>query len=169
MSGACCAPSSGGGDQENSEPTAAPAVQAPERDRAQGLRAMLRIPGGTYLMGGDDADAFPEDGEGPVREVRMSPFRIDATAVTNRQFAAFVRSSGYRTDAERFGWSFVFYALVHPGARHLVRDGTVAQAPWWLSVEGACWRAPHGPGSSWTELSNHPVVHVSWRDASAYA
>ncbi|WP_079151893.1 formylglycine-generating enzyme family protein [Streptomyces sp. RTd22] len=169
MSGACCAPSSGGGDQENPEPAAAPAVQAPERDRAQGLRAMLRIPGGTYLMGGDDADAFPEDGEGPVREVRMPPFRIDATAVTNRQFAAFVRSSGYRTDAERYGWSFVFYALVHPGARHLVRDGTVAQAPWWLSVEGACWRAPHGPGSSWTELSNHPVVHVSWRDASAYA
>ncbi|CAM5600679.1 Hercynine oxygenase [Streptomyces antimycoticus] len=54
-------------------------------------------------------------------------------------------------------------------ARHLVRDGTVAQAPWWLAVDGACWRAPYGPGSSWTDLSNHPVVHVSWRDASAYA
>lgn len=168
MSGACCAPASGGG-QENPEPSTARRVQAPERDRAQGLRAMLRIPGGAYPMGGDDADAFPEDGEGPVREVRLSPFLIDATTVTNRQFATFVRGSGYRTDAERHGWSFVFYALVHPDARRMVRDGTVAQAPWWLAVDGACWRAPYGPGSSWTDLANHPVVHVSWRDASAYA
>ncbi|BBJ47119.1 hypothetical protein SSPO_098370 [Streptomyces antimycoticus] len=167
MSGACCAPTSGG-DREIPEPSAV-RLQASDRERAQGLRAMLRIPAGTYLMGGDDADAFPEDGEGPVRAVRLSPFLIDATAVTNRQFATFVRSSGYRTDAERYGWSFVFYALVHPDARHLVRDGTVAQAPWWLAVDGACWQAPYGPGSSWTDLSNHPVVHVSWRDASAYA
>ncbi|MER5219698.1 formylglycine-generating enzyme family protein [Streptomyces flaveus] len=167
MPGACCAPTSGG-DQEIPEPSAV-RLQASERDRVQGLRAMLRIPGGTFLMGGDDADAFPEDGEGPVREVRLSPFLIDATTVTNRQFATFVRSSGYRTDAERYGWSFVFYALVHPDARHLVRDGTVAQAPWWLAVDGARWQAPYGPGSSWTDLSNHPVVHVSWRDASAYA
>ncbi|MEV6700891.1 formylglycine-generating enzyme family protein [Streptomyces sp. NPDC051453] len=130
---------------------------------------MLRIPGGAFLMGGDDADAFPEDGEGPVREVRLAPFLIDATTVTNRQFAKFVRSSGYRTDAERHGWSFVFYALVHPAARHAVRDGAVEQAPWWLAVEGACWSAPYGPGSAWTDLPNHPVVHVSWRDASAYA
>ncbi|GDY50290.1 hypothetical protein SVIO_009130 [Streptomyces violaceusniger] len=144
-------------------------ARAPERDRVRGMRAMVRIPGGTFRMGGDDADAFPEDGEGPVREVRLSPFLIDATTVTNRQFATFVRSSGYRTDAERHGWSFVFYALVHPDARRMVRDGTVAQAPWWLAVDGACWRAPYGPGSSWTDLSNHPVVHVSWRDASAYA
>ncbi|MEU0844602.1 formylglycine-generating enzyme family protein [Streptomyces sp. NPDC005962] len=169
MSGACCAPSSGGGQENPEQPSTAPGPLAPERDREQGLRAMLRIPGGTYAMGGDDADAFPEDGEGPVRAVRLSPFLIDATAVTNRQFAAFVRSSGYRTDAERHGWSFVFYALVLPGARRSVRDGTVAQAPWWLGVDGACWRAPYGPGSSWTDLSNHPVVHVSWRDASAYA
>ncbi|MEW2400749.1 formylglycine-generating enzyme family protein [Streptomyces sp. NPDC046862] len=167
MSEACCAPTSGG-DREVPEP-ATVRLQAPERDRVQGLRAMLRIPGGTFLMGGDDADAFAEDAEGPVREVRLSPFLIDATTVTNRQFATFVRSSGYRTDAERYGWSFVFYALVHPEARHVVRDGRVAQAPWWLAVDGACWQAPYGPGSSWTDLSNHPVVHVSWRDASAYA
>ena len=167
MSGACCVPPSGG-DREIPEPSAV-RLQASGRDRAQGLRAMLRIPAGTFLMGGDDADAFPEDGEGPVRAVRLSPFLIDATTVTNRQFAMFARSSGYRTDAERYGWSFVFYALVHPDARHLVRDGMVEQAPWWLAVEGACWQAPYGPGSSWTDLQNHPVVHVSWRDASAYA
>ncbi|WP_443066084.1 formylglycine-generating enzyme family protein [Streptomyces sp. NBC_00569] len=167
MSGACCAPGAGG-DRGIPEPSAV-RPQAPERDREQGLRAMLRIPGGAFLMGGDDADAFPEDGEGPVREVRLAPFLIDATTVTNRQFAKFVRSSGYRTDAEHYGWSFVFYALVHPAARHAVRDGAVEQAPWWLAVEGACWSAPYGPGSAWTDLPNHPVVHVSWRDASAYA
>ncbi|MFD7206447.1 formylglycine-generating enzyme family protein [Streptomyces sp. NPDC059893] len=167
MSGACCAP--GAGDDREVPEQSVVRPQAPERDREQGLRAMLRIPGGAFLMGGDDADAFPEDGEGPVREVRLAPFLIDATTVTNRQFAKFVRSSGYRTDAERHGWSFVFYALVHPAARHAVRDGAVEQAPWWLAVEGACWSAPYGPGSAWTDLPNHPVVHVSWRDASAYA
>ena len=76
---------------------------------------MAVIPGGTFLMGGADPDAFTDDGEGPVRSVQLSPYCIDATAVTNRQFAAFVKSTGYVTDAERFGWSFVFHAIGAPG------------------------------------------------------
>jgi formylglycine-generating enzyme len=130
---------------------------------------MVIVPSGAFSMGGDDPDAFPDDGEGPVRTVFVSAYAIDAMAVTNRQFAAFVKSTGYRTDAEEAGWSYVFYALVHPGARGSVRDGVVPGAPWWMPVEGATWHAPEGPGSSVAQKPTHPVVHVSWRDAAAYA
>jgi formylglycine-generating enzyme required for sulfatase activity len=130
---------------------------------------MASISGGQYLIGGDDKDAFPADGEGPVREVTIRGFRIDTRAVTNRQFAAFVKATGYLTDAERFGWSFVFHALVDESARSNVRPGSVDGAPWWRAVNGASWRAPFGPGSTAGYLSNHPVVHVSHHDAHAYA
>ncbi|MGH3319079.1 MAG: formylglycine-generating enzyme family protein [Streptosporangiaceae bacterium] len=141
----------------------------PRRSTREVARGMVEIPGGPFRMGGADPDAFPTDGEGPVRTVRLSPFRIDAHAVPNRRFAAFAKATGYVTDAERYGWSFVFYALVHPKARDAVREATVPEAPWWVAVEGACWRAPDGPGSSIGERPNHPVVHVSWHDARAYA
>jgi formylglycine-generating enzyme required for sulfatase activity len=130
---------------------------------------MVRIPAGTFWMGGPEREAFPADGEGPVRQVTVSEYRIDATTVTNRAFAAFIRETGYVTDAERFGWSYVFYALVAPSARDCIRDGHVPGAPWWLPVDGAYWKAPFGPGSSVAQLPQHPVVHVSWHDASAYA
>ncbi|HEY8458621.1 MAG TPA: formylglycine-generating enzyme family protein [Actinopolymorphaceae bacterium] len=130
---------------------------------------MVKISGGEFLMGGDDPDAFPDDGEGPVRRVRVSPFLIDATTVTNRQFASFVKATGYVTEAERFGWSFVFHLFVGPEQRRYVMDATVPDAPWWLGVKGANWRAPEGPGSDISTRPHHPVVHVSWRDAYAYA
>lgn len=130
---------------------------------------MVRIDASTFLMGGDDPDAFPDDGEGPVREVTLSPYLIDATAVTNRQFAAFVKATGYVTEAEQFGWSYVFHLFVEPSQRHHVMDATVPGAPWWLAVEGATWRTPEGPGSDITTRPQHPVTQVSWRDAHAYA
>lgn len=130
---------------------------------------MVRIAGGTFRMGGDDADAIPQDGEGPVRSVRVSPFLIDATTVTNRRFATFVKQTGYVTDAERFGWSFVFHLFVESSLRAHVIDGAVSQAPWWLAVRGATWRSPEGPGSDVGTRPQHPVVHVSWRDATSYA
>lgn len=130
---------------------------------------MVSIAAGDYLLGGDDHDAFPADGEGPVRRVRLSAFGIDACAVTNAQFAAFVRQTGYVTEAERIGWSYVFHACLHPRAHDAVLDAGVPEAPWWLAVRGANWRAPRGPGSSAGTLQNHPVVHVSWHDAEAYA
>jgi formylglycine-generating enzyme required for sulfatase activity len=130
---------------------------------------MVRVPGGPFRMGGDDPDAFPEDGEGPVRTVDVSPYLVDATAVTNAQFAVFTKATGYVSTAERLGWSFVFHQLLHPdAARHVRREGIDGVA-WWLAVDGATWRAPGGPGSDIGRLSNHPVVHVSWDDASAYA
>jgi formylglycine-generating enzyme len=130
---------------------------------------MVPVPAGDFLMGSDDPDTFTADGEGPVRAVYLSRYFIDATAVTNRQFAAFVKSTGFQTDAERFGWSYVFHALLAPGAGPAVRDGVVPDAPWWIAVNGASWRAPEGPGSDVAGRPNYPVVHVSWHDAAAYA
>ncbi|WP_390898491.1 formylglycine-generating enzyme family protein [Streptomyces fulvoviolaceus] len=154
----CCAPSRGDGDG------AAPVV--PLGDGTSQHDGMVLLPGGTFLMGADDADGFPADGEGPVREVTVSPFRIDPYAVTNDRFARFVEETGHVTEAERFGWSYVFAGFL-PGA---LRRGAArpAQTPWWCGVDGACWRAPEGPGSTVAERGDHPVVHVSWNDAVAY-
>ena len=92
-------------------------------------------------------EGFPEDGEGPVRAVRLRPFAIDLTAVTNAEFARFSQATGYRTEAERIGWSFVFHHFLTPRARGRVL-GSVAEAPWWLAVKGASWAQPEGPNSS---------------------
>ncbi len=116
-------------------------------------------------MGSEDADIQPFDGEWPITEERVTSFLIDPRAVTNASFATFIKATGYVTDAERFGWSFVFAGLV-PG--EVPVRGKSTTAPWWLAVEGASWRSPEGPGSSIASRQNHPVVHVSWRDAMSY-
>jgi formylglycine-generating enzyme len=165
----CCAPSSGHVSGVAAVEDVELGFEVPVRDRAAVLKGMVAIPGGAFWMGGDDPDAFPDDGEGPVREVHVSAFSIDPVAVTNARFARFVKETGYVTDAERFGWSYVFHGFVAGEAAHRVLNGQVPGAPWWLPVEGADWRHPAGPGSSVGELRNHPVTHVSWRDATAYA
>ena len=130
---------------------------------------MVELPGGIFLMGSEDADARPEDGEGPVREVTVDAFTIDPTTVTNRQFGQFVDSTGYRTDAETFGWSYIFRGLLPKARRRrLTLTGDVKAVPWWLAVEGASWARPEGPGSNVKGRLHHPVVHVSWNDANAY-
>jgi formylglycine-generating enzyme required for sulfatase activity len=129
---------------------------------------MVALPGGTFLMGTEFEGGFPADGEGPIRAVTIPPFSIDRYPVTNRLFLEFVQATGYRTEAERFGWSFVFWLHI-PEVRfsQLVED-TVAAAPWWCKVPGARWNAPEGPGSDVSRREDHPVVHVSWNDAIAY-
>jgi formylglycine-generating enzyme required for sulfatase activity len=127
---------------------------------------MAALPGGAFLMGTDDAAGFPADGEGPVREVRVRAFEIDVHAVTNRRFAAFVDATGHVTDAERFGWSFVYAGFLPAALRRQARRP--AETPWWCGVPGADWRRPEGPGSSVEERWDHPVVHVSWADAAAF-
>jgi sulfatase modifying factor 1 len=93
-------------------------------------------------MGTDYKDAFSADGEGPVRSVSLSPFRIDPSPVTNRDFAAFVEATGYRTESELFEWSFVFWAhLPQDRFEELVED-IVAAAPWWLQGSGGFVAAP---------------------------
>ena len=118
-------------------------------------------------MGTEDRSGFPADGEGPVRAVRVDTFRIDVAAVTNAQFADFIATSGYRTEAETFGWSYVFHMLASDEIKRRTpqRPDTT---PWWVPVSGAYWSAPEGPGSDVDDRMNHPVIHVSWNDALAY-
>ena len=111
-------------------------------------------------MGSDD-NRFPDDGEGPVREVTVSEFAIACFTVSNLQFGDFVRATRYTTDAERYGWSFVFTGSLPDD---LKRAGT----PWWVPVPHAYWAQPEGPPSTILDRLDHPVVHVSWNDASAY-
>lgn len=125
------------------------------------------IPEGTYILGTDDGEGFASDAEGPARPVHLPAFRISPYAVTNAEFAAFVQSTGYVTEAEKFGWSYVFQLLI-PDPRQVKIVGSPERTPWWLGVEGATWREPEGPGSGIGDRMDHPVVHVSWNDAAAY-
>jgi sulfatase modifying factor 1 len=131
--------------------------------------SMIALPGGTFLMGTDYPHGFSADGEGPVRPVTLSPFEIDSYPVTNVDLAAFVQATRYQTEAERFGWSFVFWLHIPEECFDHVVEDTVAQAPWWCKVSNARWNQPEGPASSISHRLEHPVVHVSWNDARAYA
>lgn len=128
---------------------------------------MVYIQGGEFLMGTDAADGFLADGEGPVRKVTVCSFYIDPCTVTNAQFQEFVAETGYVTEAEHFGWSFVFSRLVSDTIAKDVID-VVQDAPWWWGIHGAYWRHPEGPDSTIEGRMDHPVLHVSWNDAMAY-
>jgi len=137
-----------------------------ERPRATGgsLEDMVRVEGGRFRMGSESPEAFACDGEGPVRQVTLAGFHISRYAVSNAQFAEFVRRSGYRTEAERFGWSFVF-------RNHLPESWlgpTMPGIPWWVRIDGADWSHPDGRDSSTAGRDHRPVVHISWNDALAY-
>ena len=106
-------------------------------------------------MVGTDRPVFKAAAEGPPRQVKVRPFVIDPFAVTN-----------HLSDAERWDWSYVFFSFVDGDAERLERP---AAAPWWRKVVGATWRTPSGRGSSIEGLLDHPVVHVSWNDATAFA
>jgi formylglycine-generating enzyme required for sulfatase activity len=157
----CCAPARA----EPNNPSMAATVQT--RSKNKSTKGMALIPGAEFLMGTQDGEGYPADGEGPVRRVRLDSFYIDVCTVTNAQFAQFVKSTGYKTEAETFGWSFVFHSLVPLGVAETVNKA-VLEAPWWWPVAGTYWRRPEGPGSSVAKRPTHPVVHVSWNDAIAY-
>lgn len=159
---ACCAAS-----RPPSDTTAK--IQKPLEKRTDGNKdGMVLLDGGMFLMGSEDEVGFPADGEGPVREVTVSPFYLDECAVTNDQFDEFVRDTGYKTESEKFGWSFVFHLFVSMKAKNRVTQA-VAEVPWWWVVNGAYWRRPEGPGSNLKQRRDHPVTHVSWNDALAYS
>jgi formylglycine-generating enzyme required for sulfatase activity len=133
---------------------------------------MIALPGGTFAMGSDRF--YPE--EAPVRQVRVDPFRIDETPVTNAQFAAFVAATGHITLAEIApdpkDYPGMAPELAQPGSAVFEmtdRPVDVGRPTWWHFRVGASWRAPLGPGSSAEDLPDHPVVHVAHADAEAYA
>lgn len=130
---------------------------------------MRRIDGGVFQMGNERDYGFPADGEGPVHAVELTPFWLDETTVTNEQFNEFVNATGYKTEAERFGWSFVFTGhLTQAQIERSVRL-VVQGSEWWCRVDGATWRHPEGPASTIKKRWAHPVVQVSWHDAQAYS
>lgn len=117
-------------------------------------------------MGDSSGDRNAGDGEVPLHEVTLAEFSIDSTSVTNDAFGAFVAATGYRTEAEEFGFSAVFHlALAAPKGDIL---GQPPRTPWWLGVRGADWAHPGGRDSGLDGLGDHPVVHISWNDAQAY-
>lgn len=155
MSGSCCAPRGRGDNHERPEPTTA----------ARSFHGQVMVPAGTFAMGDAFDEGYPDDGETPVHTVTLPAFALDATAVSNADFAAFVEATGHRTDAEELGVSPVFEAAYAGPAEHVL--GRVEGVPWWLIVRGADWRHPHGSAS--VAPPDHPVVQVSWHDATAYA
>ncbi len=126
---------------------------------------VVRLPGGRFRMG-TQASPLPQDGESPTRLVNVKPFAVDPLAVTNDWFCEFVVATGYATEAERYGWSLVFAPFVPEGTNCTTsREGP----SWWRRVEGASWKQPEGPQSSLAGRLDHPVVHISWNDATAFA
>lgn len=160
----CCAagrtPSDPGTNRKLSEPLKF-------ESRKTIFAGMIKLEGGDFQMGSEDGEGFPADGEGPARMVRVDPFYMDAFAVSNEQFTAFAAETGYITEAENFGWSFVFHLLASGESRAKVEQ-VVQGAPWWLNVSGTSWKHPEGPDSTIVERMDHPVVHVSWNDALVY-
>jgi formylglycine-generating enzyme required for sulfatase activity len=153
----CCAPVRDGSGDERAVPVGAAAA-------GTGTEGWVRLGPAEFVMGSDDPWAYPADGESP-RPGTVGAYAISRHAVTNAEFAAFVAATGHRTDAEEFGCSFVFGGLLpddFPDTRG------VAAAPWWREVEGATWQHPEGPQSTIADRGDHPVVHVSLRDAEAY-
>lgn len=140
---------------------------------ATSLRGMVFVRGGTYRMGSDSH--YPE--EAPAHYVKVDSFWMDVTPVTNRRFKEFVEATGYVTEAEHAP-----DAKDYPGALpQYLRPGSLVFTPpkepvdlrdwrsWWRFKFGANWRRPYGKGSSIRPLDEHPVVHVTLRDALAYA
>lgn len=134
---------------------------------------MARIPAGSYRIGSDRF--YPE--EAPSRPVQIQAFQIDVTPVTNAHFAAFVEATGYLTVAEQPPDPRLYPNLT-PDQR--LPASAVFQPPppmvdrsqpkaWWALLPGANWRHPQGPASTLDQMEHHPVVHVAYADALAYA
>lgn len=160
----CCAPTADReGDPESRDAPTGPAIRRPVSNTRAVAAHAVAIPGGRGLLG-TNSTIIPDDGEGPLRTARVKPFRMGATTVTQAEFAAFVQATGHVTEAEHYGWSFVFWSDV---PEVIGATQAVASTQWWRKVDGACWKDVHGPGTG--ASADHPAVHISWHDANAYA
>ncbi|MCD6170537.1 MAG: formylglycine-generating enzyme family protein [Candidatus Latescibacteria bacterium] len=123
-----------------------------EENLPEQIDGMVLVPAGEFIMGSPPGRGYPD--EYPQRVVYVNAFYIDKYEVTNRQFKEFIDSTGYVTDAEKEGWGWV--------------GKSIGDSIEWKKVEGACWKAPEGPGSDISDRMDCPVVQVSWNDAVAY-
>ncbi len=153
---------------------------SPQLNSADG---MVLISGGEFRMGTDDKNAWSD--ERPSHRVRVDGFWIDVSEVTNKQFRVFVEATHYATTAERAPTVEEILSQSPPGTpppppESLVPGSLVFTPPdhavplndysqWWTWTPGANWKHPEGPQSDLTGREDHPVVHVSWDDARAYA
>lgn len=162
---ACCVPS-----KQRAAHLLGSRLASAQRRRitAASTDGMRKLDGARFLMGTDSPEAFEKDGEGPVRAIVVAPFFIDIYPVTNAQFGEFVRATGYRSESENLGWSFVFQGHIPAERYNELVKATVAGATWWCRVDGADWRHPEGPDTEIENRLNHPVTQVSWNDAVAY-
>lgn len=145
---------------------------------------MVWIPSGQFVMGSDDPSPRFDDAK-PLHQVSLDGFWMDATEVTNAQFAEFVAATGYKTIAEQAPELAEIMSKAPPGRpppppEALVPGSLVFTPPteavpwdteerWWRWVPGASWKHPEGPGSTIEGREHHPVVHVAWDDAVAFA
>src|SRR5579864_3550858 len=152
---------------KNRNIASAPGATRPDRP------GMRFIPGGSFIMG--SRRYYTE--EAPLRSVAVNGFWIDETPVTNCEFADFVAATGHVTVAEvapdPSEYPGMRPELAHPGSLVFRKPGShgndTNNGQWWHFVLGADWRHPLGPESSLDGLKDHPVVHVAYRDADAYA
>lgn len=115
---------------------------------------------------GTDYPLFPIDGEGPLKRVQVNSFKITKTAITNFHYSQFVNNTNYITDAEKFGWSFVYKdSLINKSKINEISQ----EHPLWCKIENANWKFPKGQGYKVKNFNNLPVVHISWNDAQAFA
>ncbi|XP_066471020.1 formylglycine-generating enzyme [Tiliqua scincoides] len=173
--GACgCGGNRAAGEEEAAARKYSPEANASQQPGAGGAsaqsshegRQMASIPGGVFMMGTDEP-AIGQDGEWPARKVHISHFYMDRYEVSNVEFEKFVNATGYLTEAEKFGDSFVFEGMLSEQVKTGIHQA-VAAAPWWMPVKGANWRHPEGPDSDILSRMDHPVLHVSWNDAVAF-
>ncbi|KAL4149422.1 hypothetical protein QTP88_003374 [Uroleucon formosanum] len=130
------------------------------------IESMILIKGRNFTIG-TDKPKTKTDGESPSRTVYLDDYFIDKYEVSNLEFKKFVEITGYKTEAEVFGDSFVFHLyLSETTLKSITR--AVQDAPWWYPVKGANWKHPEGKDSDISDRELHPVVHVSWNDATAF-
>lgn len=155
----CCAPA------RDRTGTAAPPAHdrhvSADLKRSGSVKGMCLLEGGEFLMGSEI--------EAPIHAVKIDSYYIDIICVTNEQFNEFVNATRYKTEAERFGWSFLFFGHLTSKQQAKSVRLRVLGSEWWCRVEGATWRHPEGLGSNIKKRWQHPVVHVSWNDANAFA
>ena len=154
-----------------------------EKKSDNNYSGMVLIKGDTFLMGSNDSEGHPD--ERPMHEVKINSFWIDITEVTNLQFKEFVDATGYVTTAEmKPDWNELKKdlppntpkpdeSLLVPASLVFKKNENITNlnnhTQWWNWVKGANWRHPGGEGTSIDGKDNHPVIHVSWFDAMAYA